>query len=245
VGDIIKTIAGEHGLTPIVSPDLSGEAIDHIDQTSESDASFLTRLSQRFDALSTVKSGQLLFYKIGRGQSLMGHALSGVTIRRTDGDQHRFSLANRKTAGRVRAEYYDTAQHVKGEVTVHVQVDETHDKQQNKRQRRKIKGTPDTVKTLRHTYANQDDARRAAQAALDKIQRGVATFSLTLAHGRPELIPELPANVIGWKPEIDGTDWLITQVTHRLSQSGYVSEVEMELRLAADALREVEGDDEM
>ncbi|GHU36837.1 hypothetical protein AGMMS50256_34000 [Betaproteobacteria bacterium] len=202
--------------------------VAHIDQTGESDASFLTRLSQRFDALATVKSGRLLFYKIGTGQSVMGQPLGGVTLRRGDGDSHRFNFADREHSGQVKACYYDTARREKGEVIVRISETEWR---RNKTANKSVTDMPDTIKTLRHTFPNKDDAHKAAQSALDKIARGVATFTLSLAHGRPELIPELPANVIGWKPEIDGSDWLITRVTHRLSNSGYVSEVEMELRL--------------
>ncbi|MCG9079933.1 contractile injection system protein, VgrG/Pvc8 family [Laribacter hongkongensis] len=62
------------------------------------------------------------------------------------------------------------------------------------------------VKVLRHIYASETTAIQAAKAAWEKIQRGVAEFSITLAHGRPELFPELPARVEGVKPSIDGCD---------------------------------------
>jgi phage protein D len=48
--------------------------------------------------------------------------------------------------------------------------------------------------------------------------------SLPLAKGRPELFPELPATVGGCKPAIDRADRLIAQVTHRLHDSGLVTE---------------------
>ena len=222
VGAIVVEITGEHGLSPVVSPDLSGEAIDHIDQTDESDASFLTRLAERFDGLATVKSGKLLFYKIGRGVALSGKILEPARITRRDGDAHRFSFADRETAGAVRACYYDTGL---GE-RVSVQV------QDERKSASRISETTTRVKTLRHTYANAADATRAASAELARIQRGMATFSLSLAYGRPELIPDLPAQVSGWNKDIDAIDWLITTVTHRLSNSGYTTDVEMEVRLA-------------
>lgn len=231
VGEIARQIAGEHELTPVISPDLAGLMVDHIDQTSESDASFLSRLAGMFDALSTVKDGRLLFYRIGRGVSVSGLALGTATIRRADGDSHRFSFADRETAGAVRACYYDTGKREKREVIVTA---EPSDKKAGK--------TSDRIKTLRHTYANRSNAERAAKAELDKIQRGVATFSLTLAYGRPELIPDMPATVRGWKREIDEVDWLITKVTHRLSDSGYIADVEMEIDLGLDAGDAKEGD---
>jgi phage protein D len=224
VSEIVGEIAGEHALEPVVSPDLAPEFVEHIDQTDESDSSFLTRLAERFDAMATVKSGKLLFYKIGRGVSVNGRPLEEARITRRDGDSHRFSFADRETAGAVRACWYDTASREKIEVVV----------AREGKSRTRVGAGTDRIKTLRHTYANHADAQRAAQAALDKIQRGAATFSLSLAYGRPELIPEQSARLAGWKPEIDGEDWLITKVTHRLSNSGYTTDVEMEIRLEGE-----------
>ena len=70
-------------------------------------------------------------------------------------------------------------------------------------------------------------ALRGARAAFAKLQRGVATFSITLAIGRPELRTELPVTVSGWKPQIDATNWLVSQVTHTMG--GYTTTVELEM----------------
>jgi phage protein D len=220
VGGIVRKIAAAHELEPVVSPDLADAGVAHIDQTGESDASFLTRLAEQYDAIATVKSGRLLFYKIGRGVSLSGVPLRAARITRRDGDRHRFSYADRETARAVRAQYYDTAGAEKREVVVEAERKKSDtDADESKR-----------VKTLRHVYPNRADAERAAHAALEKIQRGVATFSLTLARGRPDLIADLPAVVAGWKQDIDTVAWLITKISHRLSNSGFTSEVEMEMR---------------
>lgn len=48
-------------------------------------------------------------------------------------------------------------------------------------------GEADNTFTLTTTYASKAQAIRAAQAKWDKLQRGVAEFSITLAVGRPEL----------------------------------------------------------
>ncbi|MBZ0126422.1 MAG: hypothetical protein K8F32_08640 [Rhodocyclaceae bacterium] len=88
----------------------------------------------------------------------------------------------------------------------------------------------DNIKTLRHVYANKANAMRAARAEWRRLQRGMATFSITLARGRADLFPEVPATVTGWKPSIDNTDWLIVRVTHNLNDSGYTTTLELEIR---------------
>ena len=87
------------------------------------------------------------------------------------------------------------------------------------------------IKSLRHTYASEKTAITSAKSAFDKLKRGVATFSLNLAFGEPDLIPETPIELSGFKAEIDNTNWLITQVTHSITDNGYTCGVEMELKI--------------
>lgn len=88
----------------------------------------------------------------------------------------------------------------------------------------------DNLKTLRHVYSSKANAQRAARAEWRRLQRGVATLSITLAHGRADLFPELPAFVVGFKPQIDGTEWIITKVTNSLNDSGFTTAIELEIR---------------
>ncbi|SUB26259.1 late control gene D protein (GPD) [Avibacterium gallinarum] len=87
------------------------------------------------------------------------------------------------------------------------------------------------MKTLRSTYKSEAAALNAAKATFEKIQRGVATFSLNLALGNPKLMPELPVTVQGFKSMIDNSEWIITKVTHSIGGNGFTSSVELELRV--------------
>lgn len=88
----------------------------------------------------------------------------------------------------------------------------------------------DQVKTIRHVYASKENARRAARSEYLKLGRGTATFAITLARGRPELFPDLPIAVRGFKQPIDETDWIATRVTHNLTDAGYTTVIELEIR---------------
>lgn len=209
VGQIVTTIAKAHGLMPQIGPAITGRQISHIDQTDESDANFLTRLGQRYDCIATVKNGRLLFAPAGQATSTSGKPLPAVTLQREDGDQHRYSLADRDSYSGVKA-YWNSRKHAK---------------------RHEVKvGSGDNLKALRTTYHNEDEARRAAKAELARLQRGSATFSLTLARGRADLIPELPVTASGWKPEIDGTAWLIAKLSHNVASGGFTTAIEMEVK---------------
>lgn len=67
------------------------------------------------------------------------------------------------------------------------------------------------------------------KAERQRIERGMATFELALAMGRPEITAQSPIKVSGWKEEIDGDDWLVKEVTHSLNDgSGWTSKAQME-----------------
>ncbi len=238
VGAIVRKIAAENDLEPAISPELEAQAVAHMDQTSESDANFLTRLADLFDAIAAIKDGHLLFFKIGCAISISGQPIAPVFITRSTGDRHRFSVADRDACDAVKATYYDTKSGKKGEVVITIKEwkeEKTNQtsgkKKETKKEKEKVTHSANSIKTLRHTYANRTNALRAARSALDKSRRGAATFSLSLAIGRPEIFPEQPAIVSGWKPAIDGADWLIKKVTHNLSNSGLLTDLELELAL--------------
>lgn len=325
--DIVRTIASENDLLPVMSFALSEIVVEHIDQTNESSANLLTRLARMYDAIAAVKNNRLLFLHAGRGASASGTPFPAVLIERKSGDSHRFAIADRESYTHVRATYNDLASGEKGEIVwgktedtaentrrtpvaaptpapnaeylavgkrpaksrtaalrfaraewkrrvkdkafraryagVEAAYDDRNLKAQGKvsfgraeedkeqqaaaklathdasaaqaragteAPRVAIDHSADNIKTLRHVYSSKDNAKRGARAEWRRLQRGVASFSITLASGRPELIPELPATVRGWKPAIDDTDWLVSRVVHNLTDAGYTTAVELEVR---------------
>lgn len=219
LGDILATIAGRNGVELAAHEPWAAEVIDHLDQQNESDAALLSRLAKDYDAIATVKAGKLLFIPAGLGQSAGGSPLPRITITRQSGDQHRFAVTDRSTYSKVIAYWQDTKAGKKDQV----EVGEPSDNDT-------LEGDKDNIKTLRHVYASKATATRAANAEWDRLQRAVAQFSITLAKGRPELFPELPATVVGFKPQIDALPWLLTKVTHNLSDSGYTNQLELEVK---------------
>ncbi|EBC0046465.1 phage late control D family protein, partial [Escherichia coli] len=103
-------------------------------------------------------------------------------------------------------------------------------------------GEADNVFALTTVYATKAQAMRAAQAKWDKLQRGVAEFSISLATGRADIYTETPVKVSGFKRVIDEQDWTITKVTHFLNNSGFTTSLELEVRLS-DVEYETEDDE--
>lgn len=236
VGKVVASIASRYDLKAGVSEDLGKIEIDHADQTSESDISFLTRMAEKLGAITTIKNGMLLFMHPGRAVSQSGKLLPAITITRASGDKHSFRVADRDAYTGVTAYWLDL----------------NYGKPQKTSVRRKRKtATPPKVKTpassskegnylegvegnvfvMRETFKTERAARRAAAARWSKLQRGAAEFTMTLARGRADLFSELPAVMQGFKPEIDQADWIITQVTHTIGDNGFTTALNFEVKI--------------
>ena len=208
LGAVLNDIAKRHGLKAKIDPGLSARKVAHLDQTGESDVHLITRLSKRHDAVATVKAGCLLFTPIGSGKTTSGLTLPSVSIRRQDGDKHRYSIAERDSYTGVRAYWSDKKGAAQKDVLV---------------------GSDENARRLPATYHTEAEAKEQAEAAHKRIQRGAATLSYSLALGRPDVYPEQRLRIQGIKPQIDDTEWLIVKTQHRITgTSGYTTQLEME-----------------
>lgn len=208
VADIVGSIASLHGLTPTVGEAVGATVIEHIDQT-ESDLAFLNRLGKQFDLVATVKSGYLLFLPANEAKTFSGQDLPTVTLARSEGDDHRYHEAGRDAYSGVRAYWHDPRQAERRSV---------------------VAGAADNAKQLRESFATEADALAAAKAEWQRIQRGVATLTYTLANGRPHIAPQTPVRVTGFKPKISAIDWIVKRCEHALDGGGLRSQLEMEIR---------------
>ncbi|EFO2617022.1 phage major tail tube protein [Escherichia coli] len=234
VGEVVKEIAARHKLKMALGKDLSDKPVVHIDQTNESDGSFLMRLARQYGAIASVKNGNLLFVRQGQGKSASGKPLPVITITRKDGDSHRFTLADRGAYTGVIASWLHTREPAKKESTTVKRKRRTakQKKEPEAKQGDYLVGTDENVLVLNRTYANRSNAERAAKMQWERLQRGVASFSLQLAEGRADLYTEMPVKVSGFKQPIDDAEWTITTLTHTVSpDNGFTTSIELEVKI--------------
>jgi hypothetical protein len=256
LGAVVEAIAARNKLKASVVTSLAGIPIPHIDQSQESDAVFLTRLAERNGGAVSVKAGKLLMLKAGSGTTVSGKAIPQTSIERSDGDRHQFAIADRGAYTGVTAKWLHTKdpkpqkqaqkvklkrkpkeqhlralQHPKAQPVSSV-ARAKKQKEQEAREGEYMAGEADNVFAMTTIYASKAQAIRAAQAKWDKLQRGVAEFSISLATGRADIYPEMPVKVSGFKRVIDEQAWLISKVTHNLNNNGFTTGVELEVRLS-------------
>lgn len=207
LGAIVADIAKRNGLQVRCAPDLAAIAIPTLVQSREGDIALLRRLGREHDAVATVKNGTVLFGRKGSGATASGKPLPGLTLRRRDGDRHAYKVEKRDEAEGVIASYHDRRAGHKRDVTA---------------------GRPGKAKKLSRVYGSERSARRAASSEHGRVQRQPVTFSYDLALGRADALPEQRVQLLGFKPEIDATPWLITEVAHRLGAHGFTTSLQME-----------------
>jgi len=255
---VVSAVAARNNLKPAIAEPFRGVPVSHIDQTQETDAKFITRLAELNGAVVAIKAGNLLFIKPGAAKTASGRPIPQMTIVRSDGDGHTFNIADRGAYTGVSASWLHTKDPKPKKVKVQrkpkVQYLRALQHPKAKKNSAKVQKTPEAkegdylagsdgnVFALTTIYATQKAAMRAAQAKWDKLQRGVAEFSISLARGRADLFPETPVAVSGFKSVIDAQPWIISKVTHSLGGSGFVTTLNLEVLLSDVSYEATESD---
>jgi phage protein D len=205
VGDIVASIAGEHGYQPKVAEALASEVIAHIDQVDESDLNFLTRLARDRGAIAKPAGGLLLFVPPGEAKSASGKDLPEVRLSADRISRWEVTLAERGKYLAVTARWFDQAAAEEQPVTA---------------------GSGEPVFTIGRRYPDRAAAESAAKARLESFSRGLATLRLTCP-GDPLLVAESRLTLSGVRHGVDAA-WSVTRVAHRLDSNGYVCDLEAE-----------------
>ncbi|AOV05886.1 contractile injection system protein, VgrG/Pvc8 family [Delftia tsuruhatensis] len=209
LGQIVRSIAQRNGLQVRVDAQFENLRVDHIDQTHESDLNFCSRLARQYDAVCTVKKGKLAFIAIDSKITAGGQTVEAATLTRAEGDSHNYHTAARNDYSGVRAYWNDADRAEKRSAT---------------------QGAEDNEKRLKDTYGSEAEAQAAAKAEMGRINRAKATMGLKLALARPDLMPQTPLKLQGFKAEIDDTPWLVVKIQHELGDAGFTSKLTLETR---------------
>lgn len=245
LGSILTQIAQRCGLILQMAEGFAGIKIDHIDQTHETDPSFVTRLAKRYGAAAIIKAGRLLFLRPGSGELASGKAIPTVLLTRQQGDKHNFMVADRTSYKGVQAKWLSTQEaktHIfqmqrkakapNAAAVTHPDA-KSPPKQADDNEGEYTAGQKESLLVLPEVFDSKEAAKQAAEAKWSEIQRGVVHFTFQLATGRADLYPETPVQVSGFKTVIDASAWIISKVTHNLSvKDGFTTTLELEIDIS-------------
>lgn len=178
--------------------------IPRIDQYSESDFNFITRVARLHDCTAKLANGQLLVLPRQGGKSASGQAFGVVSLTRAEVSQWQFRLADRTTHKAVRTRHQDSAS---GRVQAVELANEA---------------APDGMQPLytdRHLDPNRSAAEQAARARLASFNRDTASVRLDLP-GRTDLFAERSIEARGFLAGLDGL-YLIESVEQVFTSSGW------------------------
>lgn len=214
IGDMVKRMAAEHGLTAAVSSSLASIVLPLTVQSQESDMNLLLRLGKQHDAIAKPGGGRLMLVKRGESTTASGERIPEVTLTPSDGSAYKVTIAAREGAGTTIAYYRD----VRGA----------------KRQEVKV-GSGEPIVRLRMAYADRESAEAAARAKHQEQARQTRKLSYTLP-GRETLMAETTVVMQGFRDGVDG-QWLVKHAEHSIGSEGYVTSIECEQPNSADAVK--------
>jgi len=205
---IIEFIAKDHEFEAVIDEEFDQIFIKHIDQTDESDISFLSRLARDYDAFIKFIDDKLIFIKKGTGTSISGVELPEAEIFESEITNWSLNISERGKFGRVRVKWHDLSDGKEKTVS---------------------HGSEEPTYAARYVFATQDRANEIAKAKLAEFQRGIKKLSISAA-GNPTLSAESKITIPDVK-YLQGQAWIIDNVTHNISDSGYTTQITALLKL--------------
>lgn len=207
---ITAQIAAEAGLRPVVSASIAQAHWTYLAQTAESNLHFLTRIAATLDATAKPAAEALVVQKRGEGKTAGGDTLEPARIGRAELSGWRWQLDGRQVYGTIEAEWSEPGAARRNLIT---------------------RGSGEPKKRLRHPFASEEEAIRAAEAELARSGRAGLKISVQVAGFRPALMAGATVDLSGLRPELNGA-WHVTRVRHRLS-AGLTSDFEAERKSGA------------
>lgn len=218
IGEIVSTIAGECGLTPVVDQTVKNIVIPHVSQVSETDANFLLRIARRFGAILKPADGRLVLALESGGKTTSGKsleteiAISDVStyrfrlggkmqsVTKVVAKSHNYSTASTET---VTADVDNGAQFMAPEGASAEQIDAFYER------------------VLSEGSANVEQAKVAAKTTATRISRSKKQADITML-GNASLVAGMHVNLTGLRQGNAGRYKLIS-VRHSLSDSGWTT----------------------
>lgn len=204
LGTLFRQIVQSHGFEPRVAPDLNSIQLTHIDQSDETDMSFVSRLARHYDAIAKPVNNLYVLARRGQVKTISGQSLQPVTVSLpTNNKPNTQSFINASADLSSRGNF-------NGVISTYWDADKGQDIE--------VSQGEAPFKKLRDQYDSALQAEEAAAGELRRLTRSGVKIRLDLP-GDAALSAEGLINIsAGFPAYMQGT-WSIDRVTSRGSRS--------------------------
>lgn len=206
---IITAIANNNNFKAAIDEYFKQIYISHLDQTDESDISFLNSLAQSYGAFTKLSLGRLLFFRRGTSISESGKELPTVKLSSKEISDWKLRVSDMEKFGKVIAKWHNFATGKEEDV---------------------FAGQGDPPYTMRYKFVSADRALEAAKAKLAEFKRGAENLNFSTS-GNPKLSAENKIIITDIK-YLKNKNWIITSVNHSVSDQGFVTQVTAIIKLS-------------
>jgi phage protein D len=222
--EIFTKIAGEEKLKLKIDEKIGAIKIPHVDQQHQSNMDFAMRIARRYNCTMKPVKGTLYVGPRGADKSVSGKDVKTITVYETDCSSYESLLQKKSKHDGVKARWHDDEE-------AEEKVETAGDAGEGK-----------VTKTLPYKFASKDEAKKAAEAEKETLDREGETISLEVV-GHPDYAAEARMALKGFRPGMR-TDWLINSVTHTFTgDEAYTCSIEGEVPGSKDSDKKVAGRD--
>lgn len=214
VKQIVDDVAKDHGLKASVDSGIGARKIDHIDQQTESDVAFLTRLASRNGATFKLADGKVLFAAKGSRKLPDGTTKSVIGLQPKQTSSWRVRCDTRGDYKSASATYMDPT---------------------TRKRKSAVAGSGEPRFRDKRLYGSQAEAQAAAEAKLGELTRGQMSIEIEMG-GDPRLFAEALVKLEGFDADVDG-EYLAKSVRHEFSR-GYRTSLSLETEGKSEAAAE-------
>ena len=206
---IITAIANNNGFKGAIDDYFKQIYISHLDQTDESDISFLNSLAKDYGAFVKLSLGRLLFFRKGTSVSESGKELPTIKISENEISNWSLRISDLEKFGKVIAKWHNFSTGKEEDV---------------------FAGTGDPAYTMRYKFISSDRALEAAKAKLAEFKMGAENLTFSTI-GNPSLSAENKISFTDIK-YLKNKNWIISSVHHSLSDQGFTTAITAIIKLS-------------
>lgn len=206
LGALMRKIAKRNKWTPKIDPKLDKVKIPYQGQTNEFDMQFANRVAKKYGGVVTVKKGNMVVVRPGRGKSASGQQMETLTV------SPGVNLLDYSVSYKKREEHKKAQAH-------------TFDRKDVKRVDVDA-GKGEITYKLRHPFVDKDEAKAVAESKLSDLNRGAQSATFTI-EGDVTACAERPVKATGVRAKVDG-DWSTKRASHKFADDKYQTTLECE-----------------